>query len=50
MKNHVLVIVFSILFISCKNDNNLVEVQIPEPEVIDEKTSNFGSKIMIFYF
>ncbi|WP_320815019.1 superoxide dismutase [Flavobacterium sp.] len=40
MKFQLLIIAF--LFISCKNDNNLVEVQIPEPEVIDQKTSNFG--------
>lgn len=41
MKLHYLFITLSFFIISCKNDNNLVEVQIPEPEVIEEKASNF---------
>jgi Fe-Mn family superoxide dismutase len=32
-----------LLFSSCKNNNNLVEVQIPDPEVIDNETSIFGN-------
>lgn len=37
MKKSILILVFSSsLLFSCKQDNNLVEVQIPEPEVIIE--------------
>lgn len=37
MKKKVLILVFSTsLLFSCKQDNNLIEVQIPEPEVVVE--------------
>ena len=43
MRIHFLTTSFFILFISCKNNDNLVEVQIPEPEVIIETSSSFGN-------
>lgn len=43
MKLPFLITSIFILFVSCKNDNNLVEVQIPEPEVIEEKASSYSN-------
>lgn len=38
-----LAFIFILLLVSCKGDNNLVEVQIPEPENTEETVSNFGN-------
>jgi Fe-Mn family superoxide dismutase len=43
MKNIIFSFLFiSVLFVSCKGDNNLVEVQIPEPEVIVENEITYS--------
>lgn len=43
MRIYLLATSFFILFISCKNNDNLVEVQIPEPEIIVETSSTFSN-------
>jgi len=44
MKNIVFpFLLFLILFVSCKNDKNLVEVQIPNPEVIIEDEITYSN-------
>lgn len=35
------ILLLSILFLSCKNDNNLIEVQLPEPEI--ETSVKYGN-------
>jgi len=42
MKKLLLIVILLAAFISCKKENNLVEVQIPDPEIIDNQVS-FGN-------
>lgn len=44
MRNtYLLISLLSFSFFSCNNNNNLVEVEIPDPEIVEEKASVFGN-------